>query len=93
MTTNRTGASDSYDPLAALAVHLSARRLTVNTTADGLRVVNKDVPGCCGAWYAADTVSCRPREDDGGTPWFFTSWGEPIAPADQVEDAGMYVYA
>ena len=46
---NRTGAPDSYDPLAALAVHLSARRLAVTTTAAGLRVVNKDVPGCCGA--------------------------------------------
>jgi len=90
---HRTGAPDSYDPLAALAVHLSARRLAVTTTAAGLRVVNKDVPGCCGARYAADTVSCRPREDDAGTLWFFTSWGEPIAPADQVEDAGMYIHA
>jgi len=63
-------------------------------TADGLRVVNKDVPGCCdGSRHASDTVSCRPRQDDGGTPWFFTSWGEPIASANQVEDAGMYVHA
>lgn|GEM_PF-4079493 len=58
-----------------------------------LEVISK-TPWCCdGSRHASDTVSCRPRQDDGGTPWFFTSWGEPIASANQVEDAGMYVHA
>ncbi|GLW64664.1 hypothetical protein Arub01_29080 [Actinomadura rubrobrunea] len=91
---DRTGEFDHSGPLAALAMNLSARRLAVTTTPRGLRVVNKDVPGCCDdSRYASDTVSCRPRAEDGGTLWFFTSWGEPIAPADQVEDAAMYIHA
>jgi hypothetical protein len=31
---------------------------------------------------AADTITCRPREDDGGRLWYFTSWNQPIAEAD-----------
>jgi hypothetical protein len=29
----------------------------------------------------------RAREEDGGRPWFFTSWCHPIAEADQISDA------
>jgi hypothetical protein len=80
--------------LAALAVNLSAPRLVIDRTARAVREVNKDVPECCDeVRYASDTVVCRPRVDDGGTPWVFTSWGALIAAADQVEDAAMHVYA
>jgi hypothetical protein len=76
--------------LAALAAHLSARKLDVQLDSSGLRVENPQVEGCCSR-NAADTVSCRPRDDDAGRLWYFTSWGEPIAPADRVTDAAVFV--
>lgn len=76
--------------LAALAAHLSARKLDVDLGPEGLRVTNPQVKGCC-AKNAADTISCRLRDEDAGVLWFFTSWGEPIAPADRVTDAAVAV--
>lgn len=76
--------------LAALAAHLAARKLDVDLGPDGLRVTNPQVKGCC-AKNAADTVSCRPRDEDAGSLWCFTSWGEPIAPADRVTEAAVFV--
>lgn len=76
--------------LAALAAHLAARKLDVDLGPDGLRVTNPQVKGCC-AKNAADTVSCRPRDEDAGSLWYFTSWGEPIAPADRVTEAAVFV--
>ncbi|GLW64465.1 hypothetical protein Arub01_27090 [Actinomadura rubrobrunea] len=91
---DRTGGLHSYDPLAALGVRLAARRLTVDYRADGLHVVNENVTGCCAETaHPSDLITCRRRADDGGVPWFFTSWREPIAPAEQVDDAAMYIYA
>jgi hypothetical protein len=82
----------SGDPLAALGAHLSAHRLTVELTSRGLRVVNPDVPGCCGeVGCASDVVACRARSEDFGNAWFWTSWGEPIARADQVTDAAVFI--
>ncbi|MEU6034056.1 hypothetical protein ABZ801_01460 [Actinomadura sp. NPDC047616] len=89
---DRTGELDSYAPLAALGARLSARRLTVDCTSSGLRVKNPRVPGCCAeVAHPCDTIRCRRRADDGGTPWYFTSWHEPIAPADAPDDAAMFV--
>ncbi|TDE34996.1 hypothetical protein [Actinomadura sp. 6K520] len=76
--------------LAALAAHLAARKLDVDLSAAGLRVTNPQVKGCC-TKNAADTISCRPRDEDGAALWFFTSWGEPIAPADRLTDAAVFV--
>ncbi|TDC62428.1 hypothetical protein E1200_25770 [Actinomadura sp. GC306] len=76
--------------LAALAAHLTARKLDVDLSAAGLRVTNPQVKGCC-AQNAADTISCRPRAEDAGALWFFTSWGEPIAPADRLTEAAVFV--
>ncbi|MEU8798894.1 hypothetical protein [Spirillospora sp. NPDC048819] len=76
--------------LAALAAHLAARKLDVELGASGLRVTNPQVEGCC-AQNAADTISCRQREDDAHRFWYYTSWGEPIAPADRVTDAAVFV--
>jgi hypothetical protein len=36
-------------------------------------------------------ITCRPRPEDGGVSWFFTSWREPIAPSDQITDAALFV--
>ena len=81
-----------YDPLAALGAHLSARRLKVDLTANGLKVENPQVRGCCAeVRNASDTITCRRRPEDFDRVWFFTSWQEPIAPADEIADAALYV--
>ncbi|WP_131741642.1 hypothetical protein [Actinomadura roseirufa] len=57
-----------------------------------LIVINPNLPGCCeGAPQPADTITCKPRPDDGGRLWYFTSWQEPIAEADHVVDAALSV--
>ncbi|TDC86726.1 hypothetical protein [Actinomadura sp. 7K507] len=76
--------------LAALAAHLAARKLDVDLGPAGLRVTNPQVKGCC-AKNTADTISCRFRGEDADRLWYFTSWGEPIAPADRVTDAAVFV--
>jgi hypothetical protein len=84
----------SGDPLAALGARLSARRLKVDLTAEGLRVENPNVRGCCAqVAHASDTITCRRRPEDGGARWFYTSWREPIASADNVTDTALYVHA
>ncbi|MCP9953145.1 hypothetical protein [Actinomadura madurae] len=72
--------------LAALAAHLSARKLDVGLDSGGLRVRKPQAKG-----NAEDTISCRVRPEDGGRLWYFTSGGEPIAPADRVTDAAVFV--
>ncbi|WP_433476693.1 hypothetical protein ACQPZP_06340 [Spirillospora sp. CA-142024] len=76
--------------LAALAAHLAARKLDVQLDSDGLRVRNPHVKSCC-TQHTGDTISCRTRDEDGAGLWYFTSWGEPIAPADRVTDAAVFV--
>lgn len=70
------------DRLAALAAHLSARRFGVDLTAAGLVVEGGG---------GRDVVTCGPRSDDGGRWWFFTAQGAPIAPADEITNAGVAV--
>jgi hypothetical protein len=54
-----------------------------------LRVVNPAAEGCC-APHPGDTVALR-RVSGEGEWWFFTSWGEPIAPAVMLNEATTYV--
>ncbi|GAA4059327.1 hypothetical protein [Actinomadura miaoliensis] len=76
------------DPLGLLAMQLSAGDLLVKPTARGLRVTEPQVDGCRAEGAAAGVVvTCRPRLEDGGALWFYTSRQEPIAPADNVTDA------
>jgi hypothetical protein len=84
---------NEYDPLAVLGARLVARGLAVDYTAEGLRVENTAVPGCCAEVpHPCAVITCRRRTDDGGMWWFYAdSWGEPIAPAEQVDDAAMHV--
>jgi hypothetical protein len=84
---NRT---TEVDPLAVLGAFLAACGFTTERTASGLRVVNPQVRGCCS--LVADTISCREREQDRRV-WFWTSWGEPIAPNDRISDAALAVMA
>ncbi|WP_433228090.1 hypothetical protein [Actinomadura formosensis] len=76
--------------LAALGAHLSARGYQIDFLGTWLKVTNADASGCC-ARRLSDTVTCRARPDDGNRWWYFTSWGEPIAPADQVTDAAVSI--
>ena len=79
-------------PLAALGAYLGARRLEVELTARGLRVANPDAPRCCAdASAPSDLVTCRPRPDDAGRAWFYTSWNEPIAEADRIVEATTFI--
>lgn len=74
--------------LGALAEQLKAHRLDVELTTCGLRVAKPPAPGYSNAnANAADTITCRPRPEDGQALWFFTSWQEAIAPADHLTDA------
>jgi hypothetical protein len=69
--------------LAALGAHLSARNFVVELAADGLHVANPEAAGL------VDTITCRPRVEDGGRPWFWSVSGEPIAEADQIINASV----
>ena len=80
------------DPLAVLGAHLAAHGLTVELTAKGLVVRNPEAGGYRDqGGRASDTITCRRRPDDGGRRWFYTSRGEPIAEADRIVDARVYV--
>jgi hypothetical protein len=80
------------NPLAALGAHLGSRGFKIDLNAHGLTVTNPKVPGCCEqVAHAGDTITCRPRPDDGGRMWFFTSWGEPIAEAHRITDAALFI--
>jgi hypothetical protein len=76
--------------LAALGAHLAARKFDVQLDSGGLRVTSPQVKECCGR-RESDTISCRVRDEDGGRLWYFTASGEPIAPADRVTDAAVFV--
>lgn len=78
--------------LGALMQRLDLYRLDVRLKLDGLLVTNPFRDGCCdGSPEPGDTVTCRPRPDDGGRLWFAHSWGEWISEADRVVDAAMCV--
>ncbi|WP_329519336.1 hypothetical protein [Spirillospora sp. NBC_01491] len=58
----------------------------------GLRVVDPQAEGCCEkVRMAGDVIMCAPRSSDGGRWWFFTSWREPIAPADEIINAAVFI--
>nr|BFE35189.1 hypothetical protein GCM10010200_074400 [Actinomadura rugatobispora] len=85
-----TDATTNPDPLEALAGYLLGQGLKVERTKRGLKVINRDITGCCSA-NAADTITCGPRRKDGGRLWFWTSWGEPIAEANHIVDAALII--
>ncbi|WP_346040789.1 hypothetical protein [Actinomadura chokoriensis] len=64
----------------------------MDLTSGGLRVVNEHVPGCCAeVVHPSVRITCRKRREDSGNPWFWTSWREPIAPADRITDASVVI--
>ncbi|MWA03382.1 hypothetical protein F8568_023975 [Actinomadura sp. LD22] len=78
--------------LGALMHRLDAYRLDVRLKAEGLQVSNPYADGCCDDNpEPSDTITCRPRADDGGRFWFAHSWGEWIAEADRVIDAAVVI--
>ncbi|GAA4145345.1 hypothetical protein [Actinomadura keratinilytica] len=87
---SRLSASESR--LVALTTHLHAQGFDVKLTNNGLRVRNPNAPGCCDdSPVLSDVINCRRRTEDGGRLWFFNSAREPIAEADRIEDAVMWV--
>ncbi|MEU6034464.1 hypothetical protein ABZ801_03575 [Actinomadura sp. NPDC047616] len=72
---------EQYDRLRALAEQLARSGVKVTGL---LGVATPD---------AADTITCREREDDGDRLWFFIGAGEPIAEADDehLDDAAVLV--
>jgi hypothetical protein len=79
------------DPLAVLGAFLTACGYGTERSVRGLKVVNPQVMGCCA--LVADTITCRERSEDSGRVWFWTSWGEAIAPADRITEAALAVMA
>ncbi|WP_222721165.1 hypothetical protein [Actinomadura sp. HBU206391] len=82
--------NDQTARLARLGAYLASHRLDVDLTSYGLLVRNPAAPACCSEakqGSLADTVTCRPRHEDSGRLWFYTSWREPIADARRVSDA------
>ncbi|WP_067489193.1 winged helix-turn-helix domain-containing protein [Actinomadura hibisca] len=82
----------SHARLAALGTRL-ATQFTAELSSRELTVRNPDVSACCedAGRCRSDTITCRPRPEDSGALWFFTSWKEPIAPADRLIEAVTYV--
>ena len=78
------------DPLARLAAYLTGQGLRAESVSRGLRVTDPQAAGCRTP-HAADTITCRPRPEDGGRRWFWTSWGEPIAEAHRIADAALII--
>ncbi|WP_119731382.1 hypothetical protein [Thermomonospora amylolytica] len=75
------------DRLAALAAHLAGQNMDVELTDRDLLVRYRDTG------LVAGLVVCRPRPDDGGTLWFFTGAGEPLAPAARIVDTAVALRA
>jgi hypothetical protein len=78
---------DVRDRLAALAVHLKAHGYQVESIPRCLAVRNPDATGP----IAADTLTCRPHTGDGGRLWFFTLSQQPVAEADNLTDALVWI--
>ncbi|KAB2379951.1 hypothetical protein [Actinomadura montaniterrae] len=78
--------------LGALLHRLDLYDLDVRLKIDGLLVSNPFADGCCDDTpEPSDTITCRPRPDDGDRFWFAHSWGEWIAEVDHVADAALLI--
>lgn len=83
----RSLAQHRQDHLIVLAARLSEQNLIVVLGAGKVLVrhpAHEDV---------ADTITCQPRAEDDMALWFYTSWREPIAGAEQVTEAVAKVVA
>lgn len=92
MTTQTPTAAHAAARLDAFAAHLLTQPdLDATLTPSGLRI-RTDTPGCCSeVRQRGDLITCRRREDDRNELWFWTSWGDPIAPAHDVIGASVRV--
>lgn len=79
--------AESHARLAALGVHLFSLGFRTKLGPQGLTVINPEARGCCEeVTAAADTITCRPRVTGDDPLWFWSSWGEPLSPADRLGD-------
>ncbi|TDD93026.1 hypothetical protein [Actinomadura rubrisoli] len=82
----------AYARLGALMTRLHTYDLKTALQRRGLIVSNPAKAGCCEQGpQRADTITCKPREDDAHRLWFYSSWGEPIAEADHIIDAAVII--
>ncbi|MGK5555223.1 hypothetical protein ACSNOI_26760 [Actinomadura kijaniata] len=79
----------STTDLEVLAGELTTRGLVAELARGGLRVSNPTVADCCGA-HPSTVITCRDRWDLNAI-WFYTSWGEPLAPVTRPVDAARAV--
>lgn len=79
-----------HSPLASLGAHLSARGFTIDLAADGLHVTAPRTAGGTPR-QRTEIVHCRSRGEDFGNRWFFTGDGHPIASADRIVDAAVFI--
>jgi hypothetical protein len=79
-------AMEPHNHLSALGMHLRGFGYTVEFVKGGLIVRNPNTAER-GTAKVADAISCRPREEDGGGYWYFTSDLRPLAEADHYTDA------
>ncbi|GAA4103004.1 hypothetical protein GCM10022214_81390 [Actinomadura miaoliensis] len=76
--------------MAALAAHLDAHRFAVKLTNEDCGCGTRTRRGADNP-VLSDMIRCRRRSEDGGRLWLFDSaWG-PIAEADRLEDAVVWV--
>ncbi|WP_141581332.1 hypothetical protein [Actinomadura sp. WMMA1423] len=79
-----TDYADSKARLAALHAHLAARGLDVELDGHLTVRVKAEIP-------RAVHITSRPRDKDGRQLWFFTHWGEPLAPAHDIIGAAVAI--
>jgi hypothetical protein len=88
MTATDTGAArKAAMQLGSLAVNLRGRGFTAQVTRAGTRgcvsVASPSVP------RLSETIYAAPADD--GTWWLWWSWGDPIAPAGEVDTAAFKI--
>lgn len=79
--------------LARLSELLGERGYITEHTVNGMRLVAPGSTGCCSAAgrHRGDLITWEDRVDDGGRPWFLTSWRHPIAPVSDLTRAATAI--
>ncbi|WP_131741249.1 hypothetical protein [Actinomadura roseirufa] len=80
---------DAYARLGALMTRLHVHGMTTVLQRRSLIVINARGDGEGDPAQPSDTLTCGPREDDGGRLWFFGAWGNPIAEAGDIVGAAV----
>lgn len=77
----------SYARLFALMSNLTPRGFTCSIDESGSTLLVL-APNASGPRAAIDVV-CKPRQEDGGNLWYWTSYGKPLANGEDVVGAAV----